>query len=250
MSRIIKWSLLGLLAYLIFLIVKLPASQVVYRVNNSPDVFISDVKGTIWNASASMLVVNNIAIEKVSWQTSFWSLLVGKIKLHINAGNLRASDKVSVQGPVSIDIFDQTHIQASDLSVYVPANMVIAKLSLPIVVDAGGRFKVQFDELDYHNACLTLRGKGEWLKAGIEGLGEPLDLGNFAAELSCIDEDVLVRIAPPNIFNLTADARIPKNLKVRVDGRFKPADELPKQVKDAANFFGRTDQDGFYTIKL
>ncbi|GAA0854933.1 type II secretion system protein N [Aliiglaciecola litoralis] len=250
MSRIVKWSLLGLLAYLVFLIVKLPASQVVHRINHSNEVVISDVRGTIWNATASLLIVNNVAIERVSWKTSFWSLLVGNVTLDIKGGNLRASDKVSVQGPVTISLFDPTHIRASDLNIYVPANMVIAQVTLPVTVDAGGRFKIQIKELDYHQACVTLEGKGQWLNAGIEGLGEPLELGNFDADLSCIENDILVRIKPPNIFNLSADARVPMNLAVSVNGRFKPDDSLPKQVKDAANFFGRPDADGFYNIKL
>lgn len=250
MKQIVVWSLLGILVYSVFLITKLPASHVIHRINNSKDVFISDVQGTIWHGSASMIVVNNIAVENVSWTTSFWALLAGNATVDISAGNLRASDKVSLQGPVTVNLFDQTHIQASDFTAYVPANMVIAQVSLPVTVDAGGRFKVQINELDMHNACIDLDAQGQWLNAGIEGLGQPLSLGNFEAKLSCIENDVLVKIQPPNIFNLTADARVPMNLKASINGRFKPDESLPSQVKDTAKFFGRPDAQGFYTIKL
>lgn len=250
MKQIVVWSLLGLLVYGVFLIAKLPASHVIHRINNSKDVFVSDVQGTIWNGSASMIVVNNIAVENVSWTTSFWALLAGNATVDIKGGNLRASDKVSLQGPITINLFDQTHIQASDFTAYVPANMVIAQVSLPITVDAGGRFKILINELDMHNTCIALDAKGQWLNAGIEGLGQPLSLGNFDATLSCIEDDILVKILPPNIFNLTADARVPMNLKASINGRFKPDESLPSQVKDTAKFFGRPDAQGFYTIKL
>ncbi|GAC16330.1 type II secretion system protein N [Aliiglaciecola lipolytica] len=253
MIRIVKWSLLGLLAYIVLLIINLPASQVIYRVNQSKDVSIEGVQGTIWRPSASMITVNNISIENVQWQMSFWQLLVGKVSLDIDAGNLRASDKVSARGVVNISLFDPSHIQASDLTLYIPADMLIAQVPLPVAVNAGGRFKVLVNELDYPGKCVALSGDGQWINAGLEGLiglNEPLSLGNFEATLNCIENDVLVKINPPNVFNLTADARIPNNLKVKLDGQFKPDDSLPKQVKDAAKFFGRPDNQGFYKIKL
>ncbi|MBU2877522.1 MULTISPECIES: type II secretion system protein N [Alteromonadaceae] len=253
MKQVVKWSLLGILAFLILLIIKLPASQVIYRANQSNDLSIEGVQGTIWNASASIISVNNITIEDVSWQVSFWDLLFGQMTLDIDGGDLRSSDKVSLQGIVSIDMFDPSHVQSSDLTVYLPADMAIAQAPLPIAVNAGGRFKVSLTELDYAGKCIGLSGKGQWLNAGLEGLvglSEPLSLGNFQANLSCIEDDILVKITPPNVFNLTADARIPSTLKVKLNGQFKPDDSLPKQVRDAAQFFGRPDKQGFYKIKF
>ncbi|GAB2687939.1 type II secretion system protein N [Aliiglaciecola sp. 3_MG-2023] len=253
MKQVVKWSLLGILAYLVLLIIKLPASQVIYRVNQSNDLSIEGVRGTIWNASASRISANNLTIEDVSWQVSFWDLLVGQLTLDIDGGDIRANDKVSIKGLVSLDLFDPNHVQSSNLAVYLPADMAIAQVPLPIPVNAGGRFKVAITNLDYAGKCVDLSGNGQWLNArleGLVGLNEPLSLGNFTADLSCIEDDILVKITPPNVFNLTADARIPKNFKVKLNGQFKPENTLPKQVRDAAQFFGRPDKQGFYKLKL
>ncbi|MFA3790982.1 type II secretion system protein N [Aliiglaciecola sp. SL4] len=253
MKQVVKWSLLGLLAFLVLLIIKLPASQVIYRANQSSDLSIEGVHGTIWNASASSINANNLTIEDVNWQVSFWDLLTGQLTLDIDGGDLRANDKVSIKGLVSINMFDPNHVQSSDLTVYLPAGMAIAQVPLPIAVNAGGRFKVALTELDYAGKCIDLSGNGQWLNAKLEGLiglNEPLSLGNFEANLSCIEDDILVKITPPNVFNLTADARIPHNFKVKLNGQFKPDNSLPKQVQDAAKFFGRADNQGFYKLKL
>lgn len=253
MSQIIKWVLLGLVVYIVFLIAKLPANQVIHKVSLPNNISVSNVGGTIWSGTAGRLLVNNIAIENLKWQTSFWSLLLGNLSLDIEAGALRDSSTIYIKGPMNIDLFNQNHIETEQLSIYVPAKMAIAQVSLPVYADASGRFKVDIQELDYFAGCRTLAGTGEWINAGLsglQGLNAPLDLGNFYADLSCEGEQILVQIKQPNIFNLNADLRVAHNAKWSIDGRFKPANELPEQVKSAAQFFGRTDAQGFYSIKF
>lgn len=250
MSNIVKWSVVGVITFIVLLIAKLPATQVLSRIELPKNISLSGIDGTIWDGTVTNLIVNNIAIENVHWETSFWQLLLGKLALDLDAGNNRSAEKVSFNGNAAVYLFDPTHIQASDFNLYLPANMVIAQISLPVAVDAAGRFKVVIDELDYPTECANLQGSGQWINAGIDGLGQPLSLGNFDADLSCIEKDTLVTIKQPNRFNLSAKARVTKAMKISVDGTFKPADDLPDEVKEAAKFFGRTDAEGYYTIKL
>ncbi|WJG09305.1 type II secretion system protein N [Aliiglaciecola sp. LCG003] len=253
MIQFLKWAVLGIAAYLCFLIAKMPAQQLVNRIELPKNISIVGVRGTIWQGKASQVLVNNVAIDNVKWQLSFWSLLTANLHLDIDAGDMRASDKISAKGPITVNLLDKNHLKAENFSIYMPASMILAQVKLPIYVDAEGRFKLQIDELDYPSVCTTLKGTGQWLNAGVDGivgLSEPLTLGNFSAQLGCIENDVLVSIDPQNIFNLSADARLPQSLKVSIDGKFKPDDSLPKQVKEAAKFFGRTDAQGYYTIKF
>ncbi|GAB5380077.1 MAG: GspN family type II secretion system protein ExeN [Aliiglaciecola sp.] len=253
MNQVIKWVLLGLVVYLVFLLAKLPASQVIHRIPLPDNIIVSNVEGTIWSGNAGNVFINNIAIDNVHWEASFWSLLIGNLSLDIEAGTLRDSSTIFIQGPLVVDMFNPNHIQTHDLSIYVPAKMAIAQVSLPVYADASGRFRVDIQELDYFDACRSLTGTGQWINAGLsglQGLNAPLDLGNFSADLRCDGEQVLVQVKQPNVFNLTADVRVAHDAKWSIDGRFKPADELPEQVKSAAQFFGRTDAQGFYNIKF
>jgi len=251
MNQTIKWVLLGLAAYLIFLIVKLPASLVLNMVSLPQNIAIGGVQGTIWNGSATTIVANNIAVENVKWQASFLRLFTGRIALDLRAGNARVGGKVSFTGPVSISLFDQSDIRASDFTLYLPANMVIAQVPIPVAVNAGGRFKVQIEELDYPGQCAELTGKGQWLNAKLDGLAQPLMLGTFDADLSCVENDTLISIKEPNSFTLSADARLTSSFGISVKGQFKPSDEIPTQVKNVIrDFYPPPNAQGFYTINL
>lgn len=251
MNQTIKWVLLGLVAYLIFLIAKLPASLVVGMVNLPQNIAVGGVQGSIWNGSATTVVANNIAVENVKWEISFLRLFTGRIALDLKAGNARIGGKVSFTGPVSISLFDQTDIQASDFTLYLPANMVIAQVPLPVPVNANGRFKVQIEELDYPGQCAELIGKGQWLNAGLDGLAQPLMLGNFDADLSCVENDTLVAIKEPNSFGLTANAIITSSFGISVKGQFKPSEQIPTQVKNVIrDFYPPANAQGYYSINL
>ena len=71
-------------------------------------------------------------------------------------------------------------------------------------MDANGRFKVVIEELDYPGQCTELSSKFQWLNASLDGLAQPLMLGNFDADLSCVENDTFIAIKEPHSFGLTA----------------------------------------------
>ncbi len=253
MIKTLKWALLALLVYVIFLIAKLPASQVLYRFDLASNMSLEGVSGTIWQGRAATLINNGIEVENLKWDVSFSSLLLGNIDADVSGGNLRASEKVSFTGTLGASLFDLHHVHADNFTLYIPANMILAQVNLPIVADATGRLKLAIDSLSYPSQCEQLQGRADWRNAGIEGIQgmpQPLDLGNFSAQLSCVEQDIALDIKEPNRFGLNAQARVSKEFKISLEGKFKPDPTLPKQVLDAAVFFGRTDDQGYYSIKL
>lgn len=250
MSLNLKWFVAAFFTYVFFLIYTLPAAQVLGRITLAEQIEISGISGSIWNGQAQELVIDGMPVDELKWKLSFWPMLWGNISLNLDAGNSRESGDISFKGNASISLFDPQHFSAQDLNLFLPSGLVISQLPLPLPVDAGGRFRINIDELDYQGECSTLSGKGQWLRASIQGLAEPIELGNFDADLSCIEGDTLISIKEPNQFGLTADARVPANLIYTVSGKFKPSDSLPKQVHDAARFFGQPDADGYYQIEF
>ncbi|WP_088331181.1 type II secretion system protein N [Lacimicrobium sp. SS2-24] len=239
--------LLGLLAYVFFLLVKLPAAQVISRVDLPDNIGVQGISGTIWQGHIAQMSLQGIPLSNVRWQISPWRLLTGKLAMDIQAGNSRDVDALSLQGQLSLT---PGAVGATDLQLYLPADLLIAKLPLPLPVNARGRFKVDLQELDYAQQCHSLSGKGQWLNAAVAGTQGYISLGNFNADLACENESVLVSINEPNQFGLTARATISPTLKIRVNGRFKPDQDLPQEVHDAARLFGQPDNQGYYQIRL
>jgi general secretion pathway protein N len=247
MKSVLKWGSLCLLVYFIFLIVKLPAVQVLSRLQLAEHVNISGISGTIWHGHAQRAQVNGLPIKDLNWSLSFLPLLFGEISADIKGGNIRDVGQISATGHVR---FSGQHLQAENVLAYVPANLVINLLPLPIPIQAEGRFKVQLNEVDYEVGCQTLTGQGQWLNANFTGVTGVVELGSFSADLSCQDSSVIMNVKQPNSFGLTAKATIPANMKFKIEGRFKPDANLPKEVHQAAQFFGKADADGYYGIKF
>ncbi|MFT6895812.1 MAG: general secretion pathway protein N [Paraglaciecola sp.] len=247
MKSVFKWAIPCLLVYVLFLIIKLPAVQVLARLPLPEDIELNGVSGTIWNGQARQLLVRGLPIEQLSWQLEFLPLLTGTVQVYVDGGNIRQMDEISIKGDISLA---EDQLQADNLQLYLPTDWVIASLALPIAVNASGRFKLILQELDYSDHCQVLNGKGHWLKAQVQGNGQQIALGNFDADLSCVNQEIVLTVNEPNRFGLSAVARIPADLTFSVSGRFKPDPDLPPEVHQAAQFFGQKDGQGYYSLQF
>jgi general secretion pathway protein N len=247
MKSVLKWGSLCLVVYVIFLIVKFPSVHVLSKIQLPKGVTVSGISGTIWNGHAQRAQAKGFPISDVNWTLSVLPLMIGEINADIKAGNIRDVTQISANGYVS---FKGQHLKIENLLAYVPANLAISLLPLPIPIEADGRFKVELNEVDYEAGCQTFTGKGQWLNANFTGVNGIIELGNFDADLSCQDGNVVLNVKQPNSFGLTAKATIPANMKFKIEGRFKPESRLPKEVHQAAQFFGKVDADGYYPIKF
>jgi general secretion pathway protein N len=247
MKSVLKWGSLCLVVYFIFLIVKLPAVQVLSKIQLPEGINISVISGTIWNGHAQRAQINGLPVNDINWSLSFLPLLLKEISADIKVGNLRDVEQISASGHIS---FSGQRFQSQDLLAYVPANLAISLLPLPIPIQADGRFKVQLNKVDYKAGCQTFSGNGQWLNANFTGVTGIIELGSFDADLSCENNSVILNVKQPNRFGLTAKTTIPANMKFTIEGRFKPEASLPREVHQAAQFFGKADADGYYPIKF
>jgi general secretion pathway protein N len=247
MKSFLKWGSLCLVIYFIFLIVKLPAVHVLSKIQLPKGVTLSGISGTIWDGHAQRAQAKGFPISDVNWSLSFFPLVMGGISVDIKAGNIRDVSQISVNGYVS---FKGQHLKVENLLAYVPAQLAINLLPLPIPIEADGRFKIDLNEVDYENGCQTFTGKGQWLNANFTGLNGVIELGNFDADLSCQDGNVVLNVKQPNSFGLTAKATFPVNMKFKIEGRFKPQASLPREVHQAAQLFGKADADGYHPIRF
>ena len=247
MKSVLKWGSLCLVVYFIFLIVKLPAVQVLSKIQLPEGINISVISGTIWNGHAQSAQINGLPVNDINWSLSFLPLLLKEISADIKVGNLRDVEQISVSGHIS---FSGQRFQSEDLLAYVPANLAISLLPLPIPIQADGRFKVQLNKVDYKAGCQTFSGNGQWLNANFTGVTGIIELGSFDADLSCENNSIILNVKQPNRFGLTAKTTIPANMKFTIEGRFKPEASLPREVHQAAQFFGKADADGYYPIKF
>lgn len=247
MKQSLTWGALAVCAYVVFLLIKLPATQVLGHMTLPPEVKLQGVKGTIWQGQASSAVLHGVPVNNIKWSLDFWPLLIGNISATVSAGNIRQLDEIAFNGQLS---FSSERMQMNDVQAYLPTNLMMTMIPLPFPVKAQGRFKVEINQLDYQQSCQALSGNGQWLNASVAGLKGMIDLGNFTAAMACENNNVVIRVNEPNRFGLTAQANITADAKFSVNGRFKPDATLPEEVHQAAQFFGQQDAQGYYNLKF
>lgn len=238
----------GLLVFIVSLVAKMPANQILSRVTLPEEVSVSGVSGTLWDGNATQIIYNGIQVLDVNWQLDFLPLLIGNASLSLDAGSTRDPDSIAFNGDV---VISHNHLTIDDGTLFAPTPLLLAQVQLPLPVSAKGRIKVEINELDYaKEGCETLSGKGFWLKGEVAGLQEQIALGNFEATLHCDNGPVEVTTTPENSLNMDATVTIHHNGKFAVSGKFKPEDGLSNEVHGAAKSFFEVDNNGFYSINL
>jgi len=248
-----KWVVLAIFTYLILLIAYLPAVHIVKFIQtNNPTLplTIGKVEGTLWTGKVDRLIAQGIVINNLKWELSPWSLLMGKASLDLNGGKIRESEQAYIKGNISTSLFNLQNMSAQQLRLFLPARSVMAQVPLPVPVTADGRFRVEINEFEFDKACVNLVGRGTWLNGSVSGPSGVIDFGNFDAKLVCEEEQFAIQIQPDNMLNLDAKVLLSVAGKYKINGRFKPSDAMPKEVHQAANFFGTADSEGFRKINL
>jgi general secretion pathway protein N len=242
-----QWALLAIVVYLVFLIVYLPAKQATSRLTLPNNTKVYGVSGSIWQGQAQRATVKGVELRTLEWSLNFLPLLTGRISADIEFGNIRETEQVSAKGQISIKgkAFD-----ASDLILYVPVAQLISQFTLPFPADVGGRLKVELDDISYDQYCTALSGDAQWLNASVNTFNTAVELGTMSAKLNCETQQVTLDIQQPNVLGLAAKAKVDAKGKFSINGKFKPDDSLPPQIKRAASIFGEPDSSGFYTLEL
>ena len=246
MKSRISWIAAGLLFFVIALIVKLPAQQVIGRISLPSKTSVTNVSGTLWHGYASALSVQGVVLNGAEWHVRPWALLLGKLRVDIDAGKVRDGEEAAVKGRVEISLWSPDTISVAKTLLYLPASQIFRQLPLPLPVLADGRLRVDIEQLTFaQQRCQTLSGKGDWLNARVLGSNGMIDVGNFCAQLGCEQSQITLSLNDANVLGLILNARVSQDFKrVTGEGQFKLSSDLPTEVHQAAAFFGKADASG------
>lgn len=238
----------GLSLYLIFLVITLPASQIINRIALPPNISFAEPEGTIWNGRTSNLKYNGVLFNQISWEMAPLKLLLGRVELEVNVGsNRRNSQDIKIDGTVALGF---SSFSVNNLTINAPAERLIGYFPLPVPLEAEGRFNVDIKEAEFTQHCQTIDAIGKWNNASVSGMAGMIDMGNFIADISCQQPNILVSIKDANLLGIDAVATINPKFNVSVQGRFKPDPSLPREVHQAAQFFGAPDGEGYFPLAL
>ena len=244
------WIVLALFSYIGFLIAYLPATLVTQQIetNTNQQVRFNGVSGTLFEGSAQALTYKGLRINNLDWSLSPLHLLLLKANLHIDGGNMRSADSISIKGNVSTSLLNTKKIAIDSTQLFVPAKTAMSQVQLPVPVVTSGRIRLDITSFEFDQTCQQLEGKGAWLNAGIDFQQRQTNLGVFEANLSCQAPDIIVQILPDNALTLDAKIRLQADGKFFPEGTYAIPSDFPPALKQGAAFFGQETRPGQYQI--
>ena len=178
--RVFGLAMLGLAAYLAFLVGTVPASLVAARIaaETRGAVRLGDARGTLWRGQAAATVATpagTAVLENVSWHPRVASLAAGRLGLvvHVDDSGLKGSGELA-------RAFDSW--QAHDLSVEGSATTLAHFLPLLAALRPEGSWALRAPSLRWTPSSLEGEANLEWRAAALAS-SEVKPLGSYRAEL-------------------------------------------------------------------
>jgi len=180
------WVIAGVLVFLIWLIVTIPARLVLAHVSNAVPMFYAEgVSGTIWSGSAARVSITapgfNHELGETRWQLHPLSLLGGRVALTLDAKNGR--DHIASDAAITLG----GRIILKNTELNLPASIIRSWYPIPAQVD--GLLSLQLKSLSFANAAIDdLDGVLTWQDAQVDFAGAPVKLGSIVAKLGMGDK--------------------------------------------------------------
>ncbi|MDH5257092.1 MAG: type II secretion system protein N [Gammaproteobacteria bacterium] len=244
MKTSIRYILLGLVFYFVFLITQLPVSKVYYFAEDIIDekkipLDVYGLSGSLWQGEAKRIVYAGKPFNQVAWELHPLALLTGDLSASLRFKNAEAD----ASGLVSYSFTGDLNIE--NLLVNIQATEALKMAKIP-AFKLGGEFKLNLPRLMLADQRLTyVSGRLLWSDAK-SIFPQKLDLGDLVVDLSTADDDVIsARLSDGGgPLELGGGLTLTPDGKYVFNGEFASRDGRNSVLGRALGFMGRYDANG------
>jgi len=176
--RTLGLVLLGAVAWLVFLVVQMPASYAIAHGSPPPGMTFDDVHGTLWHGDARATIRNGgatLAIDRIQWDFRPLRLFAGKLAYDVEA----RSPQLEARGRVEHGF---AGLSARDVTARTDASIAPALFPLAGAWQPKGTVTLEAPQLAWNDREVTGNARAEW-KGAEAALPQPRALGSYRAEL-------------------------------------------------------------------
>ncbi|HET7570058.1 MAG TPA: type II secretion system protein N [Gammaproteobacteria bacterium] len=238
--RIALFSGVGIVAYLFFLALTLPASMLFRWVlpANGPIAVVAP-QGTPWHGQAHQLRVNGAVLGRVSWSVHPWALFTGKLdydlRVHGAATELTGEAVLAPGGKIVVtNVHGPLDLTPALGWLHLPANSATGRITFDLD---------RFVMADNHPTALVGRITVDHLHAQWP---QPMDLGGYVATFTTDANGIIHGRAHDSggPIDLDATVTVSKNGQYQCRGTMTARGNAAPGLKQALGFLGRTDNNG------
>ena len=186
----VRLAVLGAAAYLVFLLVNVPAAWLVFALERSSRgaLALGDSAGTLWKGSGVLALRSGGAFRGVAdleWSCNPLSLLTGRLGVALSGAAPETRLRASVSlGPGSV--------RFQNVEANAPASVIESALPAAAFVKPDGRLRVLADSVEIGPAGVSGAATVEWLEAGMSGLSR---LGDYRLQVTGNGERAELKLA-------------------------------------------------------
>ena len=239
--RLQSWHWLiayGLLIYLLFLVINLPASM---AWSMAPEdvkrtVSISNMQGSAWSARADNIVIKGFELGKADWTVNPLALVLGQLGGKLNVrhalGQMETGYNLSA---------DQT-IELSNVNGEFSAAILDAAI-VPFML--AGSIHSQLESVQIQGrSLLTATGELQWRDASITGVAD-VSLGNITFKASPEAKGTKLQVSNEGgVIAISGDIRVTGNGRYRLNLLLSSRDNRNTDLKNMLAVLGRADAQG------
>ncbi|MBW3165996.1 type II secretion system protein N [Ferrimonas balearica] len=241
--RVVKYTLLGVVLYLLFLVINVPAALVWQFAPVPNGIKASGLNGTLWQGQAEQLTVAGRQLEQVSWELHPSQLLTGQagLSFRLDGGVARG------QGSVSYGL---SGLAVDNLRLSAPLPWLLGNTRLPFRTKVGGNATLSLNDSAQGTPwCDRLSGRVLVDGLDVNNQFGQYPLGNLAGTLSCDQGNLkLVMDEAENTIGVQGEALLLADNQIKVAAQIKPTDSQPSDLRQALTFLGKPNADGAYPI--
>lgn len=237
---------LGILAYLVFLIMTIPASQGIHWLQElfpQGEIKIGQPEGTIWSGSTYQITAHQTQFHNVSWKVHPLALLTGKIKLSISIND--QSNKANA----IIGFNTQGLVYIENLNGDLQANLLSG---LPYVRNTPptGSLTLAIESINFSDTYLPTEAEGEiiWNNAGISSPFS-ISIGTLLITLESKEKEIQAHIRDKKA-QLIIDTTIVlwNDGNYKIVGKLTPKPDTDQNLLSTLSFLGKKDSQGIIHV--
>jgi len=236
----------GIIAYLVFLIVSIPAAPVMAQIQNHvPTISIQGVSGSLWNGSAAAITVNQQhTINNTHWQINGWRLFTGTLSAHIET----RYQQQDFSGDFGIR--PAGSVLAKDVSARLDAATLTQLAQIPLA-KLSGTIAIQLDRLEWQPEQVPrITGSVDWNDAAVT-VAEEARLGNLKINITQSDDQPV----HATFSNTGGDIKLDGEANVSEDGAYTldlnlvPSQGASENIRSSLGLFAKPKPNGSFQLE-
>jgi len=237
-----RLPLAGVAAYLLILLITLPADRVARLLEqNMVGVDLQSITGTVFSGMADRVVIRGLGIGPVNWSLRPLSLLLARLeyRLDLNDPDFRGTGVVGLR--------PGGHVYLHDLRMGLKPDLLVNHIS-PLPVQTSGDIGLLIESMEFVDGFpRELSGHVDWVDARII---EPLamSLGHVEATLHNEEDSLVCRLSGTGETALSGEFSLTRVGDYRLNLLLTPGPEVSADIVDGLKSFAQARPGGAYLI--